>query len=120
MSSFAWLTLRPALHGFLWLTPDTEINDHTYPKLVLKGIKALKSQRHSDHAMITGPDRCTIVLAEISQWSRWQFELLETVIRSVSSNPRKRWGGHQLIVSGDFCQHPPVSMLVLYPNDGAH
>lgn len=82
--------ITTALHGFLWLTPDKEINASNFTALVQHGIKALRSRKHSYHQMFTGADRATIVLAEISQWSRWQFELLEAVIRGVSMRPNTR------------------------------
>ena len=78
-----------ALHSFLWLKQHDEVTAETLPHFVKHGIKALKSPRHSHHELFTGNDRITIVLVEISQWSRWQFELMEKVVRSVSSRPGK-------------------------------
>lgn len=75
----------------LWLDQKTEITNASFAKLFAHGRKALLHPSHPNHDMITGHERCTIVLAEISQWSRWQFELLEAVVRSVSRNPKKEF-----------------------------
>ena len=78
-----------ALHSILWLKQHDEVSARTISHFVKEGIKALKSPRHSHHSLFTGHERITIVLVEISQWSRWQFELLEKVIRAVSPKPAK-------------------------------
>jgi ATP-dependent DNA helicase PIF1 len=50
-----------------------------------------------------------LILDEISMMTPDILEKLDLIARRVRQNPDIRFGGLQLVVSGDFCQLPPVS-----------
>jgi ATP-dependent DNA helicase PIF1 len=50
----------------------------------------------------------TLVIDEISMLTPELFELLDGLGRNLRKNPKKLFGGIQLVLVGDFCQLPPV------------
>ena len=50
----------------------------------------------------------TLVIDEVSMLSPQLLEKLDTIGREVRGNPWKPFGGIQVILTGDFCQLPPV------------
>lgn len=58
-----------------------------------------------------------LVIDEISMLGKVTFEVLDMVGRSLRDNFKQSFGGVQLLLTGDFCQLPPVKDLFCFQSD---
>lgn len=96
------------LHSLLRMGERQDVRPDNVDSLARNAVKTLRKDNHPLRSWIAGRP-IIIALAEISQWSIEMVALLHTVIQQVSAAPSKPWGGHQLVVSGDFYQSPPIA-----------
>ncbi|KAK4141505.1 uncharacterized protein C8A04DRAFT_13992 [Dichotomopilus funicola] len=71
------------------------------------GIRFLRGKGLDPLAVKRFKQTDTIIIDEISMVENWHFQRLNEVMKSGRSNPLP-FGGVQVIVTGDFCQLPPV------------
>ena len=96
------------LHSLLRMGERQDVRPDNVDLLARNAVQTLRKDNHPLRSWIVGRPMI-IALAEISQWSIEMVALLHTVIQQVSAAPSKPWGGHQLVVSGDFYQSPPIA-----------
>lgn len=96
------------LHSLLRMGERQDVRPDNVDSLARNAVQTLRKDNHPLRSWIVGRPMI-IALAEISQWSVEMVALLHTVIQQVSAAPSKPWGGHQLVVSGDFYQSPPIA-----------
>ena len=72
-----------------------------------KPLKDLKAAAHGKFVQQRLTDTQVLVIDEISMVENLHFERLNVIMKE-ARNSTKAFGGVQLIVTGDFCQLPPV------------
>jgi ATP-dependent DNA helicase PIF1 len=94
-----------------------EINGSTYftfagwtPDHFKKPLEKLKQGAHGKFVQKRMREVDTLIIDEISMMENHAFERLNEVMKEARSNRLEAFGGVQLVVTGDFCQLPPVKV----------
>lgn len=79
------------------------------PNLMKRAIEELKALAHNKQTWRRHNHTEVLVIDEISMMENHYFERLNVILKESRAHGRdKAFGGIQLIVTGDFCQLPPV------------
>lgn len=73
-----------------------------------KPLKRLRADAHGKYIRQRLTDTDVLVIDEISMVENHHFERLNHLMKEARNNELKAFGGVQVVVTGDFCQLPPV------------
>ena len=115
MTGCAALLLNPAVAGSASISPSLRIA-HAKTLHSWAGVGLAREAPHelatavikNKRAAARWLDTQLLIIDEISMMTPEFLEKLDLVARRVRRRPAVRFGGLQLVLSGDFCQLPPV------------
>lgn len=83
-----------------------------HPDVMRKPMKDLYATSHRKRTYKRFTETDVLVIDEISMMENFHFERLNRVMKEARiRSPHKPFGGVQIVVSGDFCQLPPVDPM---------
>lgn len=78
------------------------------PLHMKRELKKLKEAAHGKFVRKRLRETDVLVIDEISMVENHHFERLNVIMKEARGDPERAFGGVQLVVTGDFCQLPPV------------